>query len=84
MGCKNYEELETLADQIQLPDIPRKTTEVSILTHKRTIDKLSLSLVPDENDLQDLFPCLIYGDGNCLRMFLVFLLHKLLAQRFFE
>jgi hypothetical protein len=66
MGCKNYEELETLADQIQLPDIPRKTTEVSILTHKRTIDKLSLSLVPGENDLQDLFPCLIYGDGNCL------------------
>jgi hypothetical protein len=66
MGCKNYEELETLADQIQLPDIPKKTTEVSILTHKRTIDKLSLSLVPDDNDLQDLFPGLIYGDGNCL------------------
>jgi hypothetical protein len=35
MGCKNYEELETLADQIQLPDIPRKTIEVSILTQKK-------------------------------------------------
>jgi hypothetical protein len=35
MRCKNYEELETLADQIQLPDIPRKTIEVSILTHKK-------------------------------------------------
>jgi hypothetical protein len=51
MGCKNYEELETLADQIQLPDIPRKTTT----SHKRThsIDKLSLSLVPDDNDLHN-------------------------------
>jgi predicted CoA-binding protein len=35
MGCKNYEELETLADQIQLPDIPRKTTEVSKLLAQR-------------------------------------------------
>ena len=66
MRCKNYEELETLADQIQLPDIPKKPTEVLILTHKRTIDKLSLSLVPDDNYLQDLFPGLIYGDGTCL------------------
>lgn len=44
----------------------KKTPDVTITTHKRTVDKASMSLVPNDDGLENLFPCLIYGDGNCL------------------
>lgn len=39
---------------------------MTITTHKRTVDKASMSLVPNDDCLDNLFSCLIYGDGNCL------------------
>jgi len=66
VACKNFLELEMLSDQLQIPPISDKPLEVTIVTHKKVIDKASLPLVPDEDDLNGLFPCLIYGDGNCL------------------
>lgn len=66
MACQSYEDLEIVADQLQLSPISEKTPDVTITTHKRTVDKASMSLVPNDDGLENLFPCLIYGDGNCL------------------
>lgn len=66
MVCQSYEDLEIVADQLQLSPISEKTPDVTITTHKRTVDKASMSLVPNDDGLENLFPCLIYGDGNCL------------------
>lgn len=65
MACQSYEDLEIVADQLQLSPISEKTPDVTITTHKRTVDKASMSLVPNDDGLENLFPCLIYGDGNC-------------------
>lgn len=66
MACQSYEDLEIVADPLQLSPISEKTPDVTITTHKRTVDKASMSLVPNDDGLENLFPCLIYGDGNCL------------------
>lgn len=66
MACQSYEDLDIVADQLQLSPISEKTPDVTITTHKRTVDKASMSLVPNDDGLENLFPCLIYGDGNCL------------------
>lgn len=66
MACQSYEDLYIVADQLQLSPISEKTHDVTITTHKRTVDKASMSLVPNDDGLENLFPCLIYGDGNCL------------------
>uniref|UniRef100_A0A8W8LLN3 Uncharacterized protein n=1 Tax=Magallana gigas TaxID=29159 RepID=A0A8W8LLN3_MAGGI len=66
MACQSYEDLEIVADQLQLSPISEKTPDVTITTHKRTVDKASMSLVPNDDGLENLFPCLIYGDGKCL------------------
>lgn len=39
MECQIYEDLEIVADQLQLSPISEKTPDVTIATHKRTVDK---------------------------------------------
>lgn len=48
MACQNYEDLEIVADQLQLSPTSEKTPDVTITTHKRIVDKASMSLVPND------------------------------------
>ena len=45
---------------------PPQLPEVTFLTHQRTIDKSALVLIPEDQQALWLFPCNVYGDGNCL------------------
>lgn len=64
IACKSYKDLEMFAGQVQLSPISENPPEVTLLTHKRTVDKASLSILPNDDDLTNLFPCLIYGDDK--------------------
>jgi len=57
--------LQQVIAQSQLEDLPR-LPEVTFLTHKRTVDQSALSLIPEDQTTQGLYPCNVYGDGNCL------------------
>ena len=65
LACETFESLQDLVGQREIPALPTPQS-VTITSHRRTVDKTALELMPEEYKNEGLFPSTIYGDGNCL------------------
>ena len=64
-SCQIYDDLQQTIVPSELEALPQ-LPEVTFLTHKRTIDESALGLIPEDRRALGLYPCNVYGDGNCL------------------
>lgn len=64
-SCQIYDDLQQTIAQAELEALPQ-LPEVTFLTHKRTIDESAIGLIPEDQTASGLYPCNVYGDGNCL------------------
>lgn len=68
LHCSNFSDLKKVVHEIEIEDLPELTAK-SIVDTASVVDSCSLPLVPEDIPLKpesQLYPCSIYGDGNCL------------------